>query len=824
MCDKLASNTTIVQAPVANLLQPFCRSDGTIVWRASLAGCSGEQWYTVTNGIFSLTCRPTNLVGTCDQIRYLGPTCMQNIETDQRLLRYTCTLAGVEQPIGLLYIDQASGVPVSSVEANDLVVCEAASEACIEEHVVSSAFVQENDAETATIANFTVAADGNKSRTLVVTLGGERNDSVASLTFNGTPLTLAVEDTLGGQTHASIWYLDVDDDEGTVTGDITVTWTGANNGFIMGALSLHNVRRGGPVEVDEDSANASGPLSLTYTLATQGDFIVESSGFQGGGTGATLPSDLTVLYNISTNAGGGYGAAAGYESVTVTETQTNTWDFSMGNAPRARLVGALFAADVREQQALLVTQCDLPLEMVHSQCVYDQTLNQTLVCEMWVDPNTTSGPSDPVPVDDSIVCFDATGTNNQADASFYGISFVSSGIATDRIAQITYMLPAGTFDGGFLGPTSLVGLMASDISSALGGGNTVLTLTFTAGSFGPGDSFRFGFDTDGLGTNPGSGADFGTNSVPVTVTFESGTTSTDNFVVVIPEGGPGVESSEAKVTVANEGSSGGSGGGLASTRFFRYFTLGTEQEVTNQVTQATLCKCEPCMAQCSIFAGTELYLPFDAINQPSAGLTPDLSGNERHGTMQGAIAAGNPIAGRVNGAFQFTGDTSDFVETLGYQGVTGTQARTVAAWIRIAGGPIDEPIASWGVDVSGQKWTFRVQSNNGIPNTIRVEVNGGFVVGSTPVNDGMWHHVAAVLDPGSVSGAGNTNVLDARLYVDGALEVQSATLGQPMNTAMGANVLVGVDLSNRAWSGAIDEFAIWSRALSDSEILQLASV
>ncbi|MDB4435558.1 LamG domain-containing protein, partial [bacterium] len=77
---------------------------------------------------------------------------------------------------------------------------------------------------------------------------------------------------------------------------------------------------------------------------------------------------------------------------------------------------------------------------------------------------------------------------------------------------------------------------------------------------------------------------------------------------------------------------------------------------------------------------------------------------------------------------------------------------------------LNKGIVSWGTNLGTQKWTFRVQSQNGTPGAIRIEANGGFFVGNTVVTDAEWHHVAVTW-----ANDGTPDVLDAKLYVDGVL-------------------------------------------------------
>jgi len=90
---------------------------------------------------------------------------------------------------------------------------------------------------------------------------------------------------------------------------------------------------------------------------------------------------------------------------------------------------------------------------------------------------------------------------------------------------------------------------------------------------------------------------------------------------------------------------------------------------------------------------------------------------------------------------------NNYLEAIDYTGVTGTHSRTLAAWIKT---PTTGEIMAWGQNTATLKWIFRVQADNGTPGAIRIEVNGGYVVGSIDVRDNEWHHVAAALqDDGS---------------------------------------------------------------------------
>jgi hypothetical protein len=171
------------------------------------------------------------------------------------------------------------------------------------------------------------------------------------------------------------------------------------------------------------------------------------------------------------------------------------------------------------------------------------------------------------------------------------------------------------------------------------------------------------------------------------------------------------------------------------------------------------------------------------------------------------------VGGEVGGAVELDG-TNDFVTAVGYKGVTGAGARTVAAWIKTSTSA-DDPIICWGTNAAGQKYALRVDLSF---HAVRVEINGGNLIGSTVVNDGLWHHVAVVLPDGS------TNVTHHEIYVDGVRETIGASDGQTINTASTTDVRIGKDHENRFFSGAVDDVRIYGRALSAGEVKILARI
>jgi hypothetical protein len=199
------------------------------------------------------------------------------------------------------------------------------------------------------------------------------------------------------------------------------------------------------------------------------------------------------------------------------------------------------------------------------------------------------------------------------------------------------------------------------------------------------------------------------------------------------------------------------------------------------------------------------------LDDEGTGIVSDSSGNNRSGTLMGGA---NLVPGLFGDAVEIA-TTGDRVEITDFPGVTGTQSRTVCAWIKTE---TTGEIVSWGENSAGQKWIFRVQTSDGNAGAIRVEVNGGYSVASTDVRDGQWHHVAAVLVDD-----GTPDANEIKLYLDGSQEVISDTESEPIDTASTGVVRIGeAPWHYRPFVGLIDEVRIYDRVLTQPELLELA--
>lgn len=141
----------------------------------------------------------------------------------------------------------------------------------------------------------------------------------------------------------------------------------------------------------------------------------------------------------------------------------------------------------------------------------------------------------------------------------------------------------------------------------------------------------------------------------------------------------------------------------------------------------------------------------------------------------------------------------------------GTGNFTIAAWVKRTATGSEHTIfcktasGSW---TNGGKEFFIEGGNNKLS-------FGGFGLGSavsstgTITNDGLWHHVA-------VTFVDSTNTV--ALYIDGLASGSGGTLNLTADVA-GHVVKVGGHPAGHYFKGRMDEFRVFSRALSPSEVL-----
>jgi len=187
------------------------------------------------------------------------------------------------------------------------------------------------------------------------------------------------------------------------------------------------------------------------------------------------------------------------------------------------------------------------------------------------------------------------------------------------------------------------------------------------------------------------------------------------------------------------------------------------------------------------------------------------AGSSRHarkGTLKGGLSFDkNSVPGKTGKALRFDGG-DHCVEIVGYKGVTGMQARTIAAWIKTKRSR--GQLASWGVRDGGKMWIFGF-----VRGRVGVTPHGGYLYMNPTTHDDKWHHVAAVVRKADLPNLHD----DVKLYLDGepaAIHDIGLLDLWPVQTGKELDVKIG-----RGFSGLIDDLRIYDRPLSDDEIKAL---
>jgi hypothetical protein len=202
------------------------------------------------------------------------------------------------------------------------------------------------------------------------------------------------------------------------------------------------------------------------------------------------------------------------------------------------------------------------------------------------------------------------------------------------------------------------------------------------------------------------------------------------------------------------------------------------------------------------------------LDESSGALAADSSGNGGDGTL---LNGPLHVPGRLGEALSFDGVNESV--SVPHAAVLDAYPLTVSFWMSTSAGTLSglvnkylpSSLSGYQVFTSGGNlcaWYFRDASNY-------VWDGGGCTLATPGFNDGLWHHVAFVVD---ASGG--------RLFVDGMPRASRPWTGTPgpTTTAQGLSLAKYPGTAQPCLPGRLDDVRIYNRALGGSEVSALFNV
>jgi len=210
--------------------------------------------------------------------------------------------------------------------------------------------------------------------------------------------------------------------------------------------------------------------------------------------------------------------------------------------------------------------------------------------------------------------------------------------------------------------------------------------------------------------------------------------------------------------------------------------------------------------------GLVVHLAMDEAPGSATIQNTGTSGATNDGTLEGPEF----VTGKFGNALVFNGSENDRV-LCGATPVTGGTTRTTSAWVKTTAGTTESngiTMLTFGANSNGGKWDFDLDDGK-----LEVGVGGGRSIGGpVTANDGAWHLVTAVLPTESGT------IDDVLFYIDGQLVVDATTSDRVTDTGTAGTFYLGQAQNEdyfQAFTGTLDDVAIWSEPLSAAEVLAL---
>ena len=200
-----------------------------------------------------------------------------------------------------------------------------------------------------------------------------------------------------------------------------------------------------------------------------------------------------------------------------------------------------------------------------------------------------------------------------------------------------------------------------------------------------------------------------------------------------------------------------------------------------------------------------LYHLDEPAGTSGTGSIKDSSGNNHHLTPSGSgTTFGQPGKFGPHAIFDGNGVLTSTTST----GISGTAARTISAWVKVNPVWTSDPGGIAGIGNSSSPYSQLFFLTGSLANNFNFGtwIYGSDVPSTIPSRDAQWHHVLSTYDGTTI-----------RLYVDGV----SAGTGSTTLATQDTPFYIGKSSVGTGINAAIDEVAIWTRALDAKEALQV---
>lgn len=197
------------------------------------------------------------------------------------------------------------------------------------------------------------------------------------------------------------------------------------------------------------------------------------------------------------------------------------------------------------------------------------------------------------------------------------------------------------------------------------------------------------------------------------------------------------------------------------------------------------------------------------------GQIMDVSGNSNNGSMINMSTGTSRVAGQIGQALQFDGSNDEARIPQSALYPSGNAERSIAFWFNA--GAFDTGIGRVlltyaEVPAAGRDFSFCAEDR-----AVSLTFNAHRII--TPkntLNVGEWHHVVAVVPPGTTQTSG------IKMYLDGNLATVTTEQGsaQTLNTVQ-SDIYIASETGAGFGNAKIDDLRIYNRAISSDEVKQL---